>query len=58
MRKITWVCDKCGFEKRDSDENDSVESVFSGWMIIRKYDNGECETIDLCPECADEFCNK
>jgi hypothetical protein len=54
MRKLAWVCDCCGFEKRD-DDDDTVESTFSGWAVIHKYENGECITVDLCPECSEKI---
>ncbi len=55
MRKLTWVCDCCGFEKRDDESDDTVESTFSGWAVIHKYENGECTTVDLCPKCSDKL---
>ena len=57
MRKLIWVCDKCGFEKRDPGEDSDPSVVFSGWVIMHKYTDGVCETIDLCPECAEELFN-
>lgn len=58
MRKLSWVCDRCGFEKafKEDDEYDCVGSgAVDGWTVLNHYANGgECETVDLCPECSDE----
>ena len=54
MRVLSWFCDCCGnFKKDDKDEDPEV--VFNGWMIIHKYENGVCATVDLCPDCAEKI---
>lgn len=55
MRVLKWVCDCCGFEKMDDGDDNAIENVFSGWAIIHKYENGECTTVDLCPECSERI---
>ena len=55
MRVLKWVCDCCGFEKKDDESDKSIESTFNGWVVIHKYENEECITVDLCPECSEKI---
>lgn len=53
MRKMIWVCDRCGFEKHTDNELTNPD----GWCSVNKYTLNDCESIDLCPECAEEIFN-
>ena len=71
MRKMSWVCDKCGREidlslsivenSRVLDENDddseekTIEELADGWTCINIFKNNKCITVDICPECSNKF---
>lgn len=58
MRRLTWVCDKCGFEQECAKDEDDlcflVSDSMNGWVTLTAYRENEEKDIDLCPTCAKE----
>ena len=56
MRRVTWICDKCG-KKQNIDglifDEENMPSV-DGWVAIHRHFDNKIEDIDLCPDCASE----
>lgn len=52
MKRITYICDRCGKEFSKDYEYTQKRTV-----TIAKYGNGKMgEQYDLCPKCYIEFC--
>lgn len=58
MRKVIWKCDKCGIEKADEEHiASSAVAVWEGWVTISIIKDGEWDSRDICPNCAENFLN-